>query len=73
MHKVSTKRQITLPKNICDRLNIESGDFVEIFEHSGNITLIKKEQGRSKGSLQHLKPRVAISDDESLQDAISAS
>lgn len=73
MHKLSSKRQITLPKTLCDQLGIDPGDFVEIFEHNGKITVIKKEQGISKGSLRHLKAKAGISDNESLQDAIATS
>jgi len=71
MHKVSAKRQVTLPKNLCDQLDIDSGDFVEIFEHNGRITVVKKEYGISKGSLKHLKAKADISDEESRQDAIA--
>ena len=73
MHKLSSKRQITLPKALCDQLSIDSGDFVEIFEHNGRITVIKKQRGSSKGSLRHLKAKSGISDDESIQDALAKS
>lgn len=73
MHKISSKRQITLPKTYCDQLGVEPGDFVEFFEHNGRLTIVKKEQGTSKGSLQHLKVKADISDNESLHDAIAAS
>lgn len=72
MHKISSKRQITLPKTFCDQLNINPGDFVEIFEHNGKITIVRKEEGASKGSLQHLKPKSDITDEASLQDALTS-
>lgn len=71
MHKLSSKRQITLPKVLCDQLSIDPGDFVEIFEHNGRITVVKKQRGSSKGSLRHLKAKLNISDDESIQDALA--
>ena len=66
MHKVSAKRQVTLPKELCDRAGITPGDFVEIFEYRGKIIVIKKVLGSSKGSLSYLKPRQNISDEESM-------
>ena len=42
MYKASAKRQITLPKAFCDRLQIEPGDFVEFFEHDGKLTIVRK-------------------------------
>ena len=56
MHKVSSKRQVTLPKDLCDLTGILPGDYVEIFEFNGKLTVIKKIVGSSAGSLKHLKP-----------------
>lgn len=71
MHKVSAKRQVTLPKELCDRTGIMPGDFVEIFEYQGKITVIKKMVGSSQGSLSYLKPKVALSDHDSMLDAVN--
>ncbi len=70
MHKVSSKRQVTLPKELCDQTGISPGDYVEIFEFNDKLTVIKKVTGSSAGSLKHLKPRLNITDNESLQDAL---
>lgn len=70
MHKVSTKRQITIPKELCLHAGINPGDMVEIFEHEGRITVIKKQKGISAGALKHLSSKSSISDEESLMDAI---
>lgn len=70
MHKVSAKRQVTLPKELCDRAGITPGDYVEIFEYLGKITVIKKVLGSSKGSLSYLKPLADVSDEESMTDAV---
>ncbi len=71
MHKVSAKRQITLPKELCDRTGISPGDYVEIFEYNGKLTVIKKTPGASRGSLGHLKALEPISDEASRQDALN--
>ena len=71
MHKVSAKRQVTLPKELCDRTGITPGDYVEIFEYLGKITVIKKVVGSSKGSLSYLKPLLDVTDEQSMADAIN--
>ncbi|MGV6809900.1 MAG: AbrB/MazE/SpoVT family DNA-binding domain-containing protein [bacterium] len=71
MNKVSQKRQVTLPKVFCEKLNINAGDYVEFFEYDGKLTVIKKEQGCSKGSLSHLKAKLPMSDKASLRDGLS--
>jgi AbrB family looped-hinge helix DNA binding protein len=71
MHKVSAKRQITIPKELCDKLGIAPGDLVEVFEYGGKVTVIKKDLGASAGVLRHLKEDTSVTDDESLQDALA--
>lgn len=70
MHKVSTKRQITIPKELCLHAGINPGDMVEIFEYEGRITVIKKQKGSSAGALKHLGSKSPVSDEESLLDAV---
>lgn len=73
MHKVSAKRQVTLPKELCDRTDITPGDYVEIFEYRGKITVIKKVHGISKGSLSYLSARQNMTDEDSIMDAVNDS
>ena len=68
---LSRKRQVTLPKELCDRLVVQPGDDLSFLEYEGRITIIKKVKGSSDGTLRHLKGNVKLSDDESLQDAIA--
>lgn len=70
MHKVSAKRQVTIPKELCEKAGIKPGNLVEIFEYEGKVTVIKKETGASTGILKTLEGKAAITDDESLQDAL---
>ena len=67
---LSAKRQVTLPKALCDRLRVSPGDQVEFLEHHGRITILKKARGASAGVLRHLKADARYSDDESLRDAL---
>lgn len=65
MSVLSSKRQVTLPKQLCDRLVIAPGDVLDILEHEGRITLLKKQAGRSLGALRHLKADTRYSDEAS--------
>jgi AbrB family looped-hinge helix DNA binding protein len=71
MHKVSVKRQVTIPKDLCDQAGIQPGDMVEIFEYDGRVTVIKKESGASAGVLKHLKGDASVTDEDSLQDTLA--
>jgi len=67
---LSQKRQVTLPKELCDRLFVQPGDDLSFLEHGGRITIIKKTKGKSHGILNHLKADKNYSDQESLEDAL---
>jgi bifunctional DNA-binding transcriptional regulator/antitoxin component of YhaV-PrlF toxin-antitoxin module len=71
MSILSPKRQVTLPKELCDRLFVQPGDDLSFLEHEGRITIIKKVKGSSDGVLRHLKGNARHSDNESLQDALA--
>jgi AbrB family looped-hinge helix DNA binding protein len=66
----SSKRQITLPKELCDRLGVNPGDDLELVEYGGRITVLKKVKGASAGVLKHLKVEKRYADEESLQDTV---
>ena len=67
---LSPKRQVTLPKELCERLQVSPGDVLEILEHDGRITILKKVKGNSAGVLKHLKADRRYSDEESLHDTL---
>lgn len=67
---LSPKRQVTLPKELCDRLRVRPGDLLEFLEHNGRITILKKRQGSSAAVMKHLKADPRFSDEESLRDAL---
>ncbi len=71
MPTLSSKRQITLPKELCDRLEVVPGDGLEVFEHNGRITILKKLKGSSAGALKHLKADPRYSDEDSLHNALA--
>lgn len=71
MPMLSPKRQITIPKELCDRLDVQPGDEIDFVEHEGRITLLKMRKGASAGVLKHLKANRRYSDEESLLDTIA--
>ena len=70
MAKVSAKRQITIPIDLCKEAHIEPGDEVEVFIHDGQITIVKKESGAARGILEHIPYNRAVSDEESLHSTL---
>lgn len=72
MALLSPKRQVTLPKELCDRLGVSPGDDLDVVEHNGRITILKRASGRSAGVLNHLKVDLRHSEDESRDGAIAA-
>jgi len=70
MPKVSTKRQITLPIDICHAANIEPGDEVEAFIYNGQITVVKQEKGAAKGILSDRQSDKRLSDEQSLKSSL---
>lgn len=69
---LSPKRQVTLPKELCDRLRVAPGDHLDFLEHNGRITILKKARGTSAALLKHLKANVRFSDEVSLRDTLES-
>lgn len=40
--KVTRKRQITLPKEVCEKLNISPGDYVKVFVEGSRIVVERR-------------------------------
>ena len=70
MPRVSAKRQITLPVDQCREVGIGPGDEYRSFVADGRITIVRKTLGAARGFLRHVAGDPAVSDDESLQDAL---
>ncbi|MYL26292.1 AbrB family transcriptional regulator [Halomonas sp. 22501_18_FS] len=73
MTRLSSKRQVTLPKSLCDRAGLSSGDEFKVLEHDGHITLIKQTPGASDGLLRDIQPDERFSEEESRDDGIQQS
>ncbi len=71
MAKVSAKRQITLPVELCQIADIQAGDNVASFvDRQGVISIVKKHAGAAKGMLKDIKVDDQTSEDESLIDGM---
>jgi len=70
MPKISAKRQITIPINLCAEAHIQPGDEIDTYIYNGQITIVKKEEGAAKGILSHVKFNKKLSDEQSLQSSL---
>ncbi len=71
--KVSIKRQITLPVEQCSIAGIHAGDELQSYVNQyGEITIIKKCKGAAEGILKDVTANPDISENASLQSAISS-
>lgn len=71
MPVLSPKRQVTLPKELCDRLHVRPGDEIDFVESEGRITIVKKRMGASYGVLKHLKANKQHTDEDSLLSTVT--
>lgn len=71
MAKVSSKRQITLPIDLCEEADIAPGDVVETYVYRGQITVVKQEAGAAEGVLRHLRGDASLTDAQSRQRALT--
>ena len=71
MPRVSAKRQITLPIDQCREVGIAPGDEYRSFVADGRITIVRKTAGAARGFLRNVAGDPAVSDEESLQDALN--
>ncbi len=73
MPRVSAKRRITLPVDQCREVGIGPGDEYQSYVADGRITIVRKTPGAAKGALRHVGGDPAVSDEESLEDALDGS
>lgn len=73
MAKVSTKRQITLPVELCNVAHINAGDDVESFvDRQGVISIVKKQSGVANGLLKNITVDDKVTEQQSLRSAINS-
>lgn len=73
MAKVSSKRQITLPVELCNVAHINAGDEVESFvDRQGVISIVKKQSGAANGFLKSILVDDKVTEQQSLLSAINS-
>jgi bifunctional DNA-binding transcriptional regulator/antitoxin component of YhaV-PrlF toxin-antitoxin module len=54
MHKLTTKRQVTLPQTVCKAIALQPGDYVEVFARDGVAYIVKMNSDNLAGKFNHL-------------------
>jgi AbrB family looped-hinge helix DNA binding protein len=70
MHKVTTKRQVTLPQAVCSAMALQPGDYVEIFARDGVAHIVKMGSESLAGKFNYLLKDKHFPSAEELKDAI---
>jgi AbrB family looped-hinge helix DNA binding protein len=68
MHKVTAKRQITLPQVVCQSINLHPGDYVEVFERDGVAHIVKISDKNLAGEFHHLLENKTFPTDEEMKE-----
>ena len=70
MHKLTSKRQVTIPQSVCSKLGLEAGDYIQVFERDGVAHLVKMTQSDMAGSLPHRGKSGKLPDASDIKQAI---
>lgn len=70
MHKVTAKRQITLPQAVCQAINLCPGDYVEVFERDGVAHVVKMSDKSLAGEFQYLMENKTFPSSEEMKEII---
>ena len=73
MHKLTSKRQVTMPKTICNELGLEPGDMVEIFARDGVAHLVRMSDESLAGRFTDLIEGKKMPTGKDMKKAIKAS
>ena len=72
MHKLTRKRQVTIPKAVCNELGLEPGNMVEIFARDGVAHLVRMSDKSLAGKFSNLVAGQKMPADEDLKEAIKS-
>jgi AbrB family looped-hinge helix DNA binding protein len=70
MHKLTSKRQVTIPQKICSALSLKPSDYVEIFERDGVAHLVKMNHDDLAGQFSDLLTKANFPTDEEINKAV---
>ena len=72
MHKLTRKRQVTIPKSVCSKLGLEPGNLVEIFARDGVAHLVRMNDESLAGKFSSLIEGQQMPADEEIKKAIKS-
>ena len=72
MHKLTSKRQVTIPKAICKQLGLEPGDRVEVFARDGVAHLIRMSDESLAGEFALMTKNQRIPASSAIKQAIKS-
>lgn len=70
MHKVTTKRQVTLPQAVCNAMALNPGDYVEVFARDGVAHIVKMNSGSLAGKFNYLVQGKIFPSAEEIKDVV---
>ncbi|MDP2180214.1 AbrB/MazE/SpoVT family DNA-binding domain-containing protein [Methylicorpusculum sp.] len=70
MHKITTKRQVTLPQAVCHAMALQPGDYVEVFARDGVAHIVKMNSENLAGKFSYLVKDKEFPSDEVMKNTI---
>jgi bifunctional DNA-binding transcriptional regulator/antitoxin component of YhaV-PrlF toxin-antitoxin module len=70
MHKLTRKRQVTLPQAVCNAIALQPGDFVEVFARDGVAHIVKMNSGNLAGKFHDLIKDKPFPSSEEIDEAV---
>ncbi|MCQ8105750.1 AbrB/MazE/SpoVT family DNA-binding domain-containing protein [Methylomonas sp. SURF-2] len=70
MHKITSKRQVTLPQAVCNAIALQPGDYVEVFARDGVAHIVKMKSDSLAGRFADLTEGKAFPTDEEIDKAL---
>jgi AbrB family looped-hinge helix DNA binding protein len=70
MHKITTKRQVTLPQAVCKAMALQPGDYVEVFARDGVAHIVKINSDNLAGKFNYLIKDKEFPSAEEIKNAI---
>jgi bifunctional DNA-binding transcriptional regulator/antitoxin component of YhaV-PrlF toxin-antitoxin module len=70
MHKLTSKRQVTLPQAVCNEIALQPGDFVEVFARDGVAHIVKMSSSNLAGKFHDLIKDKAFPSSDEIDEAL---
>jgi hypothetical protein len=70
MHKITTKRQVTLPQAVCKVIALYHVDYVDVFARDGVAHIVKINSDNIAGKFNHLIKNKEFPSAEEIKNAI---